>query len=185
MEVENKELPVWCTIDSIKPRFIKNLSENAAHLRLHGYSLVMNCGYIDRTDFNDLFYINISPHQQEKLRFAVGDRFEAIGRLKIDRGRIVFDKVWRIDFEHRSNAHTWDNSRALVAKQSATIFSKQPETCLLCSNGVLVDVIDNRNQEKGKRRELLCLEGIREYKNCYIPTLKNIDECNFHNNHIQ
>jgi len=176
-EHANRDLNIYCRIGSVKPRFQKKMSDGKGHLYLQGYLLVVENGFIGLTEIEDLFYVYISPNQQNRFQFAPHDVFEARGRMRLDRGRILFSKVWQIDFEQRSDMPTWDNSRALIARQSATQFQYQPESCIKCPNGALIDVVHDVNNRPVKRRELYCLEGIKDPKQCYIKAFASIDLC--------
>lgn len=177
MEHQGRDLDVLCEVNSIKPRFKKTISNGKAQLRLDGYLLVMRHGYIGMTEFDDYFYANISPGQQDRLRFAPGDTFESRGRMTLDHGRVVFNKVWSVIFESRSGKETWNNSRALVARSSASAFENQPESCIKCQYGALVDTTELLDGQKKFTRSLFCLEGINNPQACTISVMKKVDLC--------
>jgi hypothetical protein len=176
-EHQNRDLDILCDISSIKPRFKKTISGGKGHLRLDGYLLVMRHGFIDITEFDDYFYANISPNQQDRFRFAPGDRFEARGRMSLNRGRLLFNKIWAVNFESRSGKLTWNNSRALVARSSAFEFRAQPESCIQCPYGALVDTVEYVEGQKQFKRSLYCLEGIKNPELCYLPAMAKVDLC--------
>ena len=176
-QVRDREVTFWAEVDSIKPRFKKTLMSGKGQIRLDGYILIFRRGYIGSMEFDDYFYANINPRQQEALRLASGDQFEAKGRLTFDRGRIVMAKIWGIDIESRSGRPTWTNSQALVARQSATSFHQQLEMCLHCARGALVDVVEKHKGRIRHKRELYCLEGIVDPDVCYVHALEKIDQC--------
>jgi len=177
MEVRNREVSFWCDVDSIKPLFRKEVAVDKGQIRLDGYLLIMRQGYVGSVSFDDVFYARISPHEQERLRLAPGDRFEAKGLLKLDQGRILLAKIWALNFDHRSGAETWSNTKALVAKQSATQFYRQPESCLHCPKGALVDVVEKSNGQMQMRRQLYCLEGIPDPHLCYVAAMEKLNNC--------
>lgn len=172
-EHRDRDLDVLCEVSSIKPRFRKTIAEGKGQLRLDGYLVVMKHGYIGLTEFDDFFYGNLSPGQQDRLRVAPGDRFEARGRMTIDRGRMLFTHLWGIQFEERSGQETWNNSRALVAKSSAVEFDRQPENCIRCPNGALVDVTEIEDGQKQFKRTLYCLDGVQDPQVCCVQVLEN------------
>ena len=176
-EHRDRDLNIWCKVSSIKPRFKKTLSGGKGQLRLDGYLLVVRRGYIDVTEFDDYFYVNISPNQQDRFRFAPGDTFEALGRLLFDHGRLLFHRIRAVDFEERSHKETWNNSRALVARSSATEFNHQPESCIKCPKGALVDTLQVVNGRKHFRRSLYCLAGVKDPRLCYVSALNKVDMC--------
>ena len=176
-EFQNRELDILCEISSVKPRFKKIISNGKGQLRLDGYVLVLRHGYIGVTEFDDYFYANISSHQQDRLRFAPDNKFEARGRMALDRGRVVFNKIWAITFQDRSGHSAWNNSRALVSRTTATEFQRQPESCIKCPSGALVDTIEIQNGQKSFRRSLYCLEGMRDVQTCYMAAADKVDLC--------
>jgi len=72
----------------------------------------------------------------------------------------------------------WD--RALLDRLGAVPLADQPERCLHCERGVLVDVIeagrDTARIEGGRRRELFCLEGIGRPEDCPHEALQALEE---------
>jgi len=175
--VSNTTVTFWGEIDSIKPRFKKTMIGSGGQIRLDGYLLIFKRGFIGTESFNDYFYAKISPFQQERLSFARGDQFEAKGHLTFDRGRIIMSKMWGVEFDLRSGKETWNNSQALVARESATLIADQPESCLHCSKGALVDVVERKNGQSTMRRALYCIEGIADPKLCYVNAMEKIDQC--------
>lgn len=174
---QHRDLDIWCEVSSIKPRFRKYFSNGKGQLRLSGYLLVFNYGFIGLTEFDDYFYAHISPHQQDRLRMAAGDQFEARGRMLLDRGRVLFPKLWAIEFTSRSGKPTWNNSKALVAKMSASEFKSQPESCMRCSYGALVDVAYYVDDQKQIKRALYCLHGVQDPALCSHHAFEKIDLC--------
>ena len=175
--VRNSTVTFWGEVDSIKPRFKKVISGGGGQIRLNGYLLIFKRGFIGAKSLDDYFYARISPFQQERLSFARGDQFEAKGHLTFDRGRIIMSKMWNLEFDSRSGKETWNNSEALVARESATLISTQPESCLHCSRGALVDEVEKKNGQTIMRRELYCLEGIADPQLCYVNAVEKIDQC--------
>ena len=174
---QDRDVEIWCAISSIKPRFRRTYSNGRGQLLLDGYLIVVRHGYIGLTEFDDYFYVNISPNQQDRFRFAPDDTFDATGRMSFDRGRIVFKRIRSVDFGERSHRQTWNNSRALVARSSATTFKSQPESCLHCENGALVDTVEIKNGQKRFHRSLYCLEGVKDWQDCYIFAIDKVDMC--------
>lgn len=176
-ENRNRDLELWCQVGSLKPRFFIKEYGNQRHFRLSGYLAVFNYGFMDTIRFDDTFYAYVSPAQQDRFQLAAGDEFEARGRLTIDHGRVLFPKIWSIHIEKKSAEFTWNNSQALVAKQSATRFRKQPETCIRCPHGALIDIIKMERGQKHLKRALYCLKGLQDPSLCYIHAGYCIDAC--------
>jgi hypothetical protein len=174
-ENQGREKDVTFRIDSLKPRFIKEIDSHGARLRLEGYLLIAREGFIGRDAFEDYFYAVLTPAQQERLALARGDELDARGAFSLDQGRILFPRLRAIEVSLRSGEATWSNSQALVAKQSARPLGRQPEQCQHCRQGALVDVIDRSGRQERRRRELICLEGINSESSCYFQALQELD----------
>ena len=155
-------------VDAIKPHFKKFVMGGKGHIRLHGYIVIFKEGFIGSTKIDDYIFAAVSPFQQERIQVAPGDQVEALGNLELSRGRLLFPKMWAVDFDFRSGAETWNNSQALVARETATSFQSQPESCIHCPKGALVDVIDKRCSDSSPRRALYCLEGIMSPELCHV-----------------
>lgn len=173
--VQDKDINFWGKVETIKPHFKKYILPDGVHVKLDGYIVIFSHGYIHSTVFDDVFYGTISPQQQERFVIAPADTFAAIGKMTLNNGRLVFARMWSLDFDERSHAETWRNSQALVARQTAVEFSNQPDSCLHCPKGALVDVV-NKRQHQAPHRALYCLEGIQNPELCYIHAQRK----NFH-----
>jgi len=177
----DREWEVSCRIDAVKPRFRREMAGHHSQLRLDGYLLNLQDGFIGLTPFEDSFYAIISPQQQERFSFAAGDRLDFRGQFQLDRGRLIFPRIWAVEFTLRSGADSWKNSQALVARESATLFSEQPPRCLHCPDGALVDVIEKKAGRPVHRRQLYCLQGMADWQTCYLPVIERstlvMDEC--------
>ncbi len=176
-EIEQKPVAFRCRIDSIKPKFTKMIMGNRGQVRLNGYLGVARSGFFGWTEFEDIFFLSISPRQQERFRLAPGDVLEGQGTVVLDHGRVLLKKIWALELEERSGERTWSNSDALVAREVATRFSTQPEECLHCPHGALVDVTEKHHGQTEMHRELYCLEGIAESDQCYLLPRVRIDAC--------
>lgn len=177
----DRTLTIYGSIDSVKPRFRKIIGKKSSQVHLDGYLVIFRRGFIDTTEFDDYFYSAISPHQQERLQLKRHDRLECKGILRLDDGRLLFERIHAVEFEERSQLQAWDNSQSLVTRLTASSFDYQPPQCQNCWFGALVDVIDYSKNEKKNRRELFCLKGISEPTMCYIRAiaLKHQTDCPF------
>ena len=173
-EFRGRERDLSFRIDSIKPRFHKEMDAHGARLRLNGYLLIAQEGFIGRDAFEDYFYASISPQQQERFALAAGDELDGRGILSLDQGRILFPHLRTIELRFRSGEPTWRNSGALVAKSHARPLRRQSDTCLHCRQGALVDVIDRSGRQERRRRELFCLEGVYDESSCYFRAMQNL-----------
>ncbi len=173
-EQRGRELEVLCEVSGVKPHFCKTIAGRRTQLRLEGYLAVIRRGFIGLTEFDDVFYASLTLRQQEELALAAGDRFEALGRVTLDRGRVVIERLRRVQVEARSGMPSWNAARALVARATAVEFDHRPESCVRCPHGALVDVISGEN---GRRRTLFCLQGVTEPTLCALPAFEKLDMC--------
>ena len=74
-ELENRQVSLFCKVDGIKPCFKKEISAGKFSLRLDGYILVVKSGFIDTIEFDDYFYIHISPHPTRTICDCLSGRF--------------------------------------------------------------------------------------------------------------
>jgi hypothetical protein len=176
-EMGRREVAVAFTIDAVKPRFIKEIGHDRGRVRLSGYLLIMKQGFIDRTFFEDHLYCSISPGQQEQHHFAPDDQVEGRATLRLDRGRLVLSSLRGVFFEARSGRPTWSNSQALVARSGASHFNQQTSGCMQCPQGALVDVTETEGGLSRQHRELYCLAGMPDQRECYLHALHKIDMC--------
>ncbi|MFQ6115064.1 MAG: hypothetical protein ACE5NG_13450 [bacterium] len=93
----------------------------------------------------------------------------------MDQGRVILKKARRVDFLKKSQIDSWSEGKALVALKTATWFERQPERCLTCEKGSLVDVFEKNAYEEKRYRQLLCLEGINDPQYCYFCAEKILD----------
>ena len=94
------------------------------------------------------------------------DRLEFRATVREDRGRIVLERMRRLEVLRRGEGRVWTPADGMVAKRTAIAFPRQPERCLLCPSGTLLDV--NQDTPSGVRhyRRLLCLEGMEDPEVC-------------------
>ncbi|HNW60291.1 MAG TPA: hypothetical protein PKI62_11490 [bacterium] len=175
-EHQGREQDVTLRIAAVKPRFLKEIDSQGARLRLDGFLLIAREGFIGRDALEESFFAVITPQQQERLALAPGDLLDARGAFSLDQGRILFPRLHALEVSERIGAAAWRSSQALVARQSARTISGQPEQCLQCCQGALVDVIDRRSRPERPRRELICLEGIENETACYYQTALQLEE---------
>jgi len=168
-------------ISDVRPHLVRRIDGHRASLVLRGFLLRLSPAFVGLHGIEDPLYIRLTRGQQERHRLAPGDRIECEGYLELDRGRLVIHLASRLRVEARSGAvaAAWD--QALVDRIGAARIHGQPERCLRCPRGVLVDVeaLGNRpGPSPGRRRELLCLEGIGRPEDCPYEALQSLrGEC--------
>lgn len=164
--IQGKFINFWGTIRSVKPKITKTIDNDKSSVHLDGYILHFEEGYLDTTHWADHCYALIFAEQQERYTFAPGDDVEFRCRAELDRGRLILRRLRDVEFRSKSQTESWSNSTALVARIAAVPFDTQPERCLHCDKGVLVDVLDKTNSHWERRRELYCLDAIQDPALC-------------------
>ena len=101
-------------------------------------------------------------------------QFQVLARLKVDHGRIVLDKIRRVEFAEKADAASWNFSQAIVAKNVGTELGCQPEKCLRCEKGCLLDVVETRETKDKIFRHLFCLAGIEDPETCLYDLKKKV-----------
>ena len=167
-EQEHREMEIHGTVDGVKPLFMKKLYSKGEAFSFTGFLLIFKSLYFERTLMEDHVYVRLSPKTYRSLQFGRGDVLTARATLKVDEGRLVLQRLRKVEIEARGEAAIWDESKALVARETATEMPGQPEGCMQCPFGALVDVSDQRNREERRYRRLFCLQGVKDYRICPI-----------------
>lgn len=165
--LRNRDLEFRAEIDNVKPFFRKKIFKNRERAEFQGFLLTTRKSHIGIDLLDDLAFIAISRGMQEKFHFAAGDIITGKARIRLDEGRIIFHRLHRIDFERRSGEHSWTASESWVSSTVHTRFPVQPDGCLECPFGALVDV-DYAEKKGNAPRELWCLKGVQDYRDCHV-----------------
>jgi hypothetical protein len=160
-----RNLEVSAQVTEVKPWFRQEVAAES-RVRLHGFVAVLADTYVDRVRIDAPVYLRCRRGAQERHALRAGDVLELRAHLKEDRGRLVFDRLRRLEVLSRGSGPVWDAATGLVAGRTATTFRRQPERCLQCPAGTLLDV--ERLARDGERhyRRLLCMEGQRDPEAC-------------------
>jgi hypothetical protein len=164
------------TVNSVKPHFRKIRFGSKETISFPGFLISFSEGYLDRTFFEDHLFVTVSRRTQQNLRFAKGDRVDFQARLGIDRGRIVLDRIRHIDFLHKEKDTAPTVSQALVAQKTGTEFDCQPEKCVMCEKGCLLDVVEKTEETSPVKRHLFCLMGVENPEECIYQLVKKMDK---------
>ncbi len=164
----NREHEIHGAVDGVKPLFHKKVYAKGEGFSFSGFLIIFRQLYFGRELMEDHVYARVSPKTYQSLRLGRGDVLTARATLTLDRGRLVLKKLRRIDIEARGEPPRWNRSKALVARETATHIPTQPEGCVQCPFGALVDVEDFRYSENRRYRQLYCLNGIADYRACYL-----------------
>ncbi len=108
------------------------------------------------------------------MKFATGDKVEFEATVRTDRGRIILEKMRHVEFTEKKEAASWNSSQAVVAKSTGTELDCQPEKCLVCENGSLLDVVERDGERLKTCRHLFCLAGVTDPENCVYRLAKKI-----------
>jgi hypothetical protein len=154
------------TVNSVKPHFRKIKFGSKEALNFPGFLISFKEGYLDRVFFKDHIFVTISKKTQQNLKFARGDEVEFKAWLRTDRGRIVLERIRYVEFLHKEEAISWSLSQALVAKNTGKELDCQPERCMMCENGCLMDVVEKADKSSPIRRHLFCLMGVENPEEC-------------------
>ena len=172
--VMGKDVEFSGEINSIKPHLKKIISGPRRNIFFKGFLLSFKQGFINRVFLDDYLYASISTRSHEKHKFARGDKLDFLSRLRVDHGRIVLDKIRRVEFAEKADAASWNFSQAIVAKNVGTELDCQPEKCLRCEKGCLLDVAETRETKDKIFRHLFCLAGIEDPETCLYDLKKRV-----------
>jgi hypothetical protein len=164
------------TVNSVKPHFRKIRFGSKETLNFPGFLISFTEGYLDRVLFKDHIFVSISRRTQQNLKFARGDEVEFQARLRVDRGRIVLDKIRYVDFQNKEKGTSWTLSQALVAKNTGTELDCQPEKCMMCEKGCLLDVVEKTDRTSPMKRHLFCLAGVENPEECAYQLAKKMEK---------
>jgi len=176
--LRGREVNYSGTIFSVKPRLTIDPSRNWRP-SFRGFLIVFDEGFVNMVQLTDFCYVRVSGRVQERYRFRSGDRVDFFARFTEDRGRIVLTRINRIEIDHRAEGFWWNENRARVALRTGTILERQPEKCLNCDRGCLIDVRSNGGIDTRINRRLFCLEGVRDPWLCpHVKIRREMwDEC--------
>jgi len=169
-----KRVGIGGRIKRVKPWFEKILFCGERHTRLRGYLLVFKGGYIGMNSIQDTFYVRVPERVMQIYGFVPKMKVEMTGEIREDRGRIVVHRPQKIEIIKQGWGRPWTREHALVAVKTATLQEHQSDRCLACTWGALADVVDRREKEERRYRNLYCLKSVVNPENCYVRGLKFI-----------
>jgi len=169
------EVNLCGTIYSIKPRMRQFLHGKRRSVELSGFVVTFREAFIDLVNFEDLCYLTIGKGLQAKYRFSKGDKVDLYARVSLDRGRLIFKRPNRIEIDERGLGGAWSWEEALVAARTASAIPYQLEKCFACERGCLLDTIERTNTGERHKRQLFCLEGMRDPQSCVYDLAKRIE----------
>jgi len=175
---KDKQVDFTGVIKAVKPRFVMSCHNGRSRLSFQGFLLVFKEGFVDITHFEDTIYAILSPSQQTRFRLGEDDQLDLKATLRLDRGRLILDRVHGVEVEKKGSAKFWTLAEAQQALLAGKILDDQYEKCLNCSYGSLVDVQGSESLPGGgqKRRNLLCLKGISNPEYCIVQAQEKLHE---------
>ena len=162
----NREVQIDAQIVSIKPDLYMFQDRPRPRFRFNGWILVFNSVYIGYDLFDDTAFGWISDKTQKIFKFSSGDRFEAAGRFNFERGRLLFNRIHNIEKKDGVNNAPPDLSSIMVATETASLVPVQPEKCIRCPQGILIENEKSTQNKNQRRRNLICLKGIKNPAEC-------------------
>ena len=168
-EVEGREVNFTGTVDAVKPMFRKFIHPGKrSSLKFEGFLVAFGEGYFDYVHFEDRCYLRVGRSTQRRQRFARGDRLDFYAKVRLSHGRLVLKRPRRLEVEGGGGGEgePWTEGRALVAMKTGTTFKGQPERCIACDRGVLIDVEESAKHRARRYRQLFCLEGEKDSAFC-------------------
>lgn len=174
--VLGKDVEFSGEINSVKPHLKKIISGSKQNLFFKGFLLSFKQGFINRVFFDDYLYASVSTKSLERNKFAKGDKLDFLARLRVDRGRIVLDRIRRVEFAEKAADPSWNLSQAIVAKNVGVELECQPEKCLRCEKGCLLDAVERTESKEKISRHLFCLAGTEEPEVCFYDLKKKVEK---------
>lgn len=169
-ETRGRSLEISGVVDSVKPRFVKKVYPKAQSLSFRGYLLVFKEIFVGRDHLRDTVYGWLSGDYYRRLQPGAGDEIEGFAQVGLDQGRLVLRRLKGIEVLRRGAPPLWNHQNILLARETATEFPEQPEGCAQCPFGALVDVEYLKDHHSHSRRQLLCLKGVQDYRDCYVKS---------------
>jgi hypothetical protein len=179
--VKDHPVDFWGVIKSVKPRLTKVIASDKSHLNLDGYLLHFHDVYLNELHWEDHCWAILYADQQQRFRFAPDDDVEFRCHVSMDHGRLIVTKIRDVEFRYKSEHASWTNAQTLVAKGTFTTFANQPEKCLHCEQGMLVDVVDKSRPTWQRSRELYCLRSCPSPDVCGYAAEKLLYSANANN----
>lgn len=166
--LSGREVEVWGRVNSVKPWFKEVIHPHGSHVSFQGFLLNFAEAYLDLVHWKDFCFVTVGKEMQSVHRFRKGDQLSFRARVRTDWGRLVLFRVRAVEMESKADGEFWTESKAHLARRLGASFSDQPERCLACERGALLDVVEATSRSERKDRRLFCLEGFSDPKLCSL-----------------
>jgi len=173
--VEGLRVQFSGVVSSVHPALVKTIDNGRSNIRLNGFLIKFDSGYIGYDIFDDTLYLQVGSYFLTRWRPAPGDEIDCETELKNDYGRIVLYKPSRIDLTRNGSQPLIDYSKALVGKTTGTEVKDDIKLCRDCPFGALIDIQQIRPRENRYRR-FYCLRGINNAATCPVRLAKILDD---------
>ena len=174
-EIRGRRHSILGRIQSVKPQLEKRILGKDEQLSLRGFLLVFRDTYIGQTHFEDFTYAAVPVSAYKRWVFRPGDELEFSAVVNEDQGRLVYSRLRDVEFSRRGEGEApWTQKEIPLLLKTATEFRIQPEKCLYCPYGTLVDVTERSARGNFRYRRLFCLKGIHDPATCVVQPLEKI-----------
>jgi hypothetical protein len=169
---ENQAKPIEFAgnVVAIKPHFRQKVYPKSKFLSFYGYLAILTPVFIGWDKLENPVYSFFSHKYLQKLQLGNGAEIEGIGQLAVDHGRLILQRIRNVEIIQAGKSKYWTEEKVLLARKTATELPGQPESCIGCEFGALVDVEYVRDHHAHSRRKLFCLKGVADFRDCYIRT---------------
>jgi hypothetical protein len=82
---------------------------------------------------------------------------------------LVLRQLRKIEINYSGQPPFWNDERVIISRKTAVEFNNQPENCIKCPFGALIEQETSEIEKSAPRRKLFCLKGISDYRNCFVP----------------
>ncbi len=162
-------------VASVYPSLLKTVDNDKSFIKMSGFLITFDCGYIGDDLFDDTIYLQTSAHFLSKWQPAPGDELDFEATLNNDRGRIVLTKPSRVEIARCGAQPIINYSKALVGRATGIIVSDDTRLCRNCPYGALLDVEEIRPKQSQYRR-FYCLQGVEFSKDCLVRLERKLQE---------
>jgi hypothetical protein len=173
--VRGKRLPVAGKIASIKPWLEKTVGVET-HWRVRGYLLVVKEGFIGLESVEDAIFVRVPDSLMRSQKFETGMRIDLTAEIGEDRGRLIVVRPRSVELSGTGEGGPPGRDAMAVAAKLSTRMDDQPDRCLECRHGLLVDLDNPRESGVKHRRELYCVKGMTDSENCYVKAWEEDEE---------
>jgi hypothetical protein len=166
--LSGREVEVGGTVNSVKPHFKEVIDPHGSYVAFQGFLLNFAEVYLDLVHWRDFCFVTLGKEMQSLHRFRKGDQVSFRAKVRIDWGRLVLFRVRAVEMESKAEGEFWTESKARLARRLGASFPDQPERCLACERGALLDVVEATERSERKDRRLFCLEGFSDPGLCSL-----------------